>query len=239
MFMGIVELHKMHLQQRMVYYKKAVLRARNAEDRALLVKTLTCLGDASYDQKSYDEMLMAYQEAVGFLGEVPRVLQSRVLMGLALAYAQHGRVKEALEALSKARFIYNGEVENVPVFLTTNNGLFTSVLFEGWVRLDLDKCYPQGDHSTYAAKALAQIDLFAENAFVPERIQLEILNRRAQAEVALGNLDGFYAYTVQGIHGVKQLGSEKRRHEVVTNYRAARDKWPNEPLVQEVADLLL
>lgn len=243
LLLSLVASHRLWLQQRATYCEEAVELAKDAEDRILQIKALSMLGNALYDQKAYDEMLRTYQDARHGINEavskIPQVLQCKVLMGLAHAYAQHGRVQEALNTVSEARAIFPGDVEELPPFLSADDGLFSLILFEGWVRLDLGKREPDKEHYDHAAKVLAQIEELPRTILVPERIRIEITNRRAQAAIAQGNLDAFLHYTLQSAESLKQVTSEKRRQELVVNYKAARKKWSHESQVLELADALL
>jgi DNA-binding SARP family transcriptional activator len=242
MLLSLVASHQLQKQQRVMYCKEAVRDAKHAGDRVLLVKALTMLGNALYDEGYYHEMLLAYQEASYLVNEdsnkIPAVLQSKVLMGLAHAHAQHGQVQDTLNTISEARAKFPEESGDIPVFLSTDDGLFSLILFEGWVRLDLGNHYPEKNYYEHAAQSLDQIERMPRTLAVPERIRIEILNRQAQAAVAQGNLDAFQTYTLQGIEGLKTVKSEKRRQELVTNYRAARQKWPHESQVLELAEAL-
>jgi hypothetical protein len=90
-----------------------------------------------------------------------------------------------------------------------------------------------------AAHALAQIENLSATTLIPERYRHEILNRRAQAAIALEDLDAFRDYTLQSAESLKHVHSEKRRQELIVNYKAARKKWPDESQVLEIADVLL
>lgn len=243
MLLGLIALHRLHFQQRIIYCKEAVKYARISENNTLLVKTLTQLGNAYYHVNDYAKMLHACQQAQHILNEakepVPYILQSKVFTGLAHAYAQHGQEVEALNAMSKARTVYPSAPEEVPVFLSADEGRFSLILFDGLVHLDLGKHLSKQGHYVCAAKALSRIEELPPTLFVPERIRIEITNERAQAAIALNDLDSFQEYTLQSVESLKTMNSEKRRQELLTNYKEARKVWPHEPRVIELADLLV
>lgn len=236
---GFIALHRLQLQQRVIYCREAVKYAREANEHALLVKALTQLGNAYYDRQRYQEMLHAYQEATTFLQEVPCSLQSKVLMGLAHAHAQQGNETDAMMTLTRAREVFPETIEDVPAFLAADDGEYSLILFEGWIRLDLGKHYPEREYNEQAATALAQIDHFGANILLPERYRHEIVNRRAQAAIALGQLDLFHALTVQSAEMLRMMQSEKRRQELLINYKTALRRWPREASVTELADVVL
>jgi tetratricopeptide (TPR) repeat protein len=239
---GLIELHRLQLQQRIGSCQKAVEYATAADHPALLVKALTLLGNASYDQRRATDMLHTYQHARYLLNQsqlpLPEVLHSKVLMGLAHAYAQQGKATEALNALHEAHAVCPDETEEVPVFLAADDGLFSLILFDGWVRLDLGKHEAKRQHALDAAKALACIDALPPTLFVPERIRLEITNRRAQAALTIGDLDAYCHYTRQHAEEMKALSSEKRRQERRLIYQMALKRWPQETKIAALAQVL-
>ncbi len=236
---GFIELHRLQFQRRIFSCKEAVKYGKVSGNTTLVVKALTQLGNACYDQGQYREMLLAYQEAKSLMEAVPRALQSKVLMGLGHAYAQHGQAQEALDAISEAHAIFPEEIEDVPAFLSADDGTFSLILFDGWIRLDLGKHYPEQAYNQQAAQALAKIEAMPANRPVPERYRHEIINRRAQAAIALGEREVFCDYTLQSAESLRLMQSEKRRQELVENFKAARKKWPDDRRVLELVDVLL
>lgn len=242
LLLSLIASHRLRPQQRVTYCEQAVTCATVSGDHVIRIKAQSMLGNALYDQEAYGRMLQAYLEAKDGIGkneEVPHLLQCKVLMGLAHAYAQHGQVQEALNTISEARNVFPDEGEDVPAFLSADDGMFSLVLFEGWVRLDLGKRDYRVEHAQFAAQALAKIEQFPSTVLVPERIRIEITNRRAQAAIDLGELEAFRDYTLQGAESLRHTQSEKRRQEMVRNFKAARQKWPKDTRVLELADVLL
>lgn len=239
---GLIELHRLQFQQRICSCRKAVEYATAADNPALLVKALTQLGNACYDHQLSADMLHAYQHAKYLLDQsqppLPAILHSKVLMGLAHAYAQQGKATEALNALREAHTVFPDETEEVPVYLSADDGLFSLILFDGWVRLDLGKRESQQQYALDAAKALAYIDTLPPTLFVPERIRMEITNRRAQAALVVGDLDAYCHYTLQHAEEMKALSSEKRRYERMITYKTALKRWPHEAKIAELAKVI-
>ena len=52
-------------------------------------------------------------------------------------------------------------------------------------------------------------------------------------------MEQFQRFLIEGVQGAKVLRSRKRKEEVVANWREARQKWPHEKKVLELADLLI
>ena len=246
LLLSLVSLHHFHIAGRLSYCQQAVEHARKSGNPSLLVRTLVHLGDAFHTNGQLPEMLLAYQEAALSLDKVSPRLQSHALAESAHAYALNGRFEETLECLGKARTTFTGETDDAASFLLADTGLFSLILYEGTAYLDLGKRYEEADdrekaHKSYiqAEQALAQIDALPATISVPERVRLEIINLRTLAAVKVRNLDNFQQFVIQGLEGAKALQSEKRRQEVITNWKAARQAWPKESKVLELADVLV
>jgi transcriptional regulator with XRE-family HTH domain/tetratricopeptide (TPR) repeat protein len=243
LLLGLIAHHRLQAQQRVRYTEEAVVYAREADDPVLLVQALMQQGDALYYVGAYDAMLHRYQEARYLLEKsaptFPQVQRGRVPLSLAHAYAQQGQAREALNAISEARIAFSQETEALPPFLAADEGLFTLILVEGWTHLDLGMRDPKRAHYESATKAFAQVEDLPKTVFVPQRFRIEIRNRQAQAAVGLGDLEAFHHSTLQSVEGLKHFASEKRRQELIINFRAARQRWPHEPRLLELADVLL
>src|SRR5579875_73251 len=246
LLLSLVSLHRYHIAGRLAYCQQAVEHARKSGNPSLLVRTLVHLGDAFHTNGQLPEMLLAYQEAALSLDKVSPRLQSHALAESAHAYALNGKFEETLECLGKARTIFTGETDDAASFLLADTGLFSLILYEGTAYLDLGKRYEETDdrekaHKSYiqAEQALSQIDTLPATMTVPERVRLEIINLRTLAAVKVRNLENFQHFVIQGIEGAKVLQSEKRRQEVITNWKAARQAWPKETKVLELADVLV
>ncbi len=243
--MGILSHHRLQFQERVAYGKQAAQYAKLSGDQALFVRMLAALANAWHSIGDSAEMLRTYEKAARLLDEVPALLRSRVLAGLAHAHAQQGQVQEALRYSGEARAVFSDE-EYLPSFLSMSYGIYQVILFEGETYLALGRhagaVHEPGQASTYYQQAwdkLAQIEQVLQASSVPERFRVEIVNRRSLAAVKAGNLEAFRAYLVEGVNGAQRLGSQKRRQEAIASYRAAREKWPHESRVSELAELFL
>ena len=249
LLMGLLSLHSLpppqNFQQRMYYCTQAAEYAQLSNDSVLVVTALAHLGNAYYDTGHLSGMLQTYQKAVITLDAfskqqyIPLLLQSKLQVELAHAYAQHGQLQESLRALEEAQALFPKEQEQAPVFLSTDYGKHSLLLFQGLVHLDLDRYAPKNNHAHQAANALAEIGSFSTKEHIPERFRVEITNQQALAAIKDGNMEQFRQYLIEGIEGAHLLKSQKRKDEAVKNWREARKKWPHEVTVLELADLLL
>jgi hypothetical protein len=189
-----------------------------------------------------------HQEAAHFLDQepesIPTLLQSRIHLGLAGAYA---RLSCSQEANYHLQFGNEASAQSpTEDLLPRSDGCGTplKILLEGSVLLDLGQMEEEkraSKHALYEAadRAFAQIDQLPPSVPVAERIRLEIINQRALVAVKSNNMEQFRRYLLEGVQGAKALGSEKRQQEALANWKAARKQWPKELRVLELADLFL
>jgi DNA-binding SARP family transcriptional activator len=248
--MGLVKLHQLQFDSQVAYCKKSVEFAKIANNRISLAAALTHLGDAYFDSGQPEQMLLAYQQASTFLGEeskdLPALLQSRIYMGLAEAYARLHVSQKAESYLRQANEAFLTSHEEDLLVLSLDYNLSLKILLEGFVRFDLGQLGEQNASRTQklsqyeqASHVLAQIEHIPPSAFVSDRISAEIVNQRALVAIELGDMEMFKTYLIEGAQRAKELGSEKRRWEVIKNWKTARQQWPHEKRVSDLADLLL
>ena len=247
LLIGLVATHQLrspkNLQRRLAYCKQAVEHAKTSGDPTLLVMALIHFGYTLYYLEQLENMLQAYQEAAQYSNEVLPLVRSKLFAGLAHAYAQNGQNQEALRSIQKARAIFPGDSSIVPSFVLADCGLFSLIMDEGRTHLVLGQ---NENNATSAAfyykqseKALAQIEELSATIVIPERFRIEIVNQQALLSVKVGNLENFRKYLAEGAHGAQMLQSEKRRQEVIANWKEARNMWPHESQIRELADLFL
>jgi transcriptional regulator with XRE-family HTH domain/tetratricopeptide (TPR) repeat protein len=247
--LSLVALHRLRFSERVEYCKQAVELAKIAGDRILFITALTYLGLAWFDFGEANKMLHAFQLAESFIretpSEIPHLLQSRIYMGLAGAYARLSLRQEAEYNLHLADEVFSIPLESdfLAVFLDYDHSL--KILWEGFVHVDLGKIEEQNTLSSrgflqyeQAKTALAQIEQFPQSALISERVRVEIVNQRALVAIKSKDMDSFQKYLITGVQGAKKLGSEKRRQEAITNWKAAREQWPHEKKIMELADVL-
>ena len=245
---SLVALHQLHFAERVAYCQQSVHFAKESGDRDLFVASLMHLGDAFFTNGQKTEMLNIYSlaEQQSKQAGISNFLRSKVQAELAHAYAQHGKDQEALRSIEKATLLFTEEDAHTPVYISTDYGRFQLILFEGLCNLDLGRSQEiQGQetraHAYYqnASQQLRQIDQLEESILVPERIRVEITNQQAFAAVKEGHLDEFVLFLQEGLKGAKVLASEKRRQEAISAWRVARERWPQEKQIEDLADIFL
>ena len=182
----------------------------------------------------------AYEEAALLSNHelVPLTLRRAVFIALAKTYAQAGQVQQALQSYGKVKTELPPDAEKVPLYLQDSGffyeGLKETMMF-GWLGKQTGKpLYYQR-----AWEAIEQTEELLPTLPVPERYRTESINQKALLALRLGKLDQFVDLSLQGIQGAKALQSEKRRQEVVANWKEARKVWPHEAKIVELADILI
>lgn len=233
LIMRLVTFHQFRLQDSLIYANQAVELAKISGDHNLLAYTLIMAGTAAYWTNQPHLMLQELQEAELFLPEVAPPLQSYILAKLAQAYAQNSNPFEAQRAISKARDLFSEDFSGAPSYVCADYSLSQLISTEGMTYLTLGvKDVDQArTHYEHAISALAAIDRLPLGIAIPLRNRVEIINRRAQAAIGIGDLDEAEHYLIAGMQGATALGSEKRRQEVQANWHAAQKRWPQEKRV--------
>ena len=237
----LVLYHRCRFDDGLAYAYQAVDLAQISQHRDLYVFAIILLGTPLGLSGQPEERLKWHVQATKYTKEIVQPLQSFLFSALAYSYALNDMGAEALESISKARYLFTDDFEGLPHFVAAICGFFELILCEGVTRLELaerDKENRQ-THSEAAGKALAQSETSPATLFIPQRSKLEILNRQAMAAVWEGNMDDFLRYFQAGVEGAKALGSEKRWKELVMAWRAARAKWPDEDQIAKSSILLV
>ena len=240
LLMSLVSYHRLRFRDELAYAKQAVELAKMCGNRNLHIYALSRLGGAFEINGQPKAMLQARQEAEQYLDEeVVPPLRSHLFSALARAYALNGQVQDAIRYISVAREPFPDQFGEVPCFIAAHYGLHHLILFEGRTYLALGESDAEHvqQHSQQARSALAQFGQLPST--VPARYRIQIINEQAAAAIGTGNMEEFLHYLLAGVEGAKTLGSEKRRQEAIANYRAARQKWPYEARIRELAEVFL
>lgn len=242
--MGLVTYHQQpqNIRQRFLYRKQAVELTIHDADPTLRIVSLIHLGEAEGDLEHIPEMLAVYEEAVRLSNHecVSLSIRRKAYISLAWAYARAGQVQQALQ--------YHGEIKTALSLpsASTEDSLYlqdTGPFFEGLrSTLMFEQLGRQAGGTTFyqrSWKEIEEAEHLLPTLLVPERLRLEGINQKALVAVRLGHLDQFAMLSLQGIQGAKALQSEKRRQEIIANWKEARKVWPREPRVMELADALI
>ncbi|MGH2481364.1 MAG: hypothetical protein ACRDHW_17055, partial [Ktedonobacteraceae bacterium] len=206
----------------------------------LRILSLIHVGEAEGDLKQFPAMLAAYEEAVRLSNHelVSPTWRRKAVLSLAWAYARAGQVQPALQYHGDVKTSLPSVLDQIPVYLQ-DSGLFWEGLREAKMFEVLGKQEDGQVSYKRAWKAVEEAESVASSLVVPERLRLEAVNQKALIALRLGDLEQFRDLSIRGVQGAKEMKSEKRRQEVIANWKEARKVWPHEPQVLELADVLL
>ncbi|HEU5375734.1 MAG TPA: hypothetical protein VFV38_09865, partial [Ktedonobacteraceae bacterium] len=244
LLLGLVALHQQpspqNYRQRLLYCKQATEYIEHVPDPTLRILSLTHLGSAESDLEHIPAMLAAHEEAVHLSNHefVSPMLRRKVFVRLAWAYARAGQVQSAMRYHGELRTSLPTVTEHVPVYLQ-DSGSFFEGLTEAQMFEQLGRQTKTSTYYQRAWTAIEEVERPSSTLLVPERFRLEAINQKALVAVRLGDLEQFMDLSLQGIQGAKALQSEKRRQEIIANWKEARKVWPREPHILELADALV
>ncbi|MGH2508909.1 MAG: hypothetical protein ACRDHZ_16110 [Ktedonobacteraceae bacterium] len=244
LMLGLVAHHQQpspqNFKQRVLYCKQAVEHAEFVIDPTLHILSLTHLASTEGDLGQFPAMLAHHEKAVNLSNHelVSPMLRRKAFIELAGSYARAGQVQQALQYSGEIKTSLPSVSDQAPIYLQ-DSGLFWEGLTEAQMFGDLGKL--EGGKGSYkrAWKTMEQAKSLLPSLVVPERFRVEGVNQKALLALRLGYLDQFRDLFLQGMQGAKALQSEKRRQEVVANWKEARKVWPRDPRVMELADVLL
>jgi transcriptional regulator with XRE-family HTH domain len=225
---SILALHRNDLLARELYCKQAVQYSQLSGDQNLLIASLKGLADTYYYGNQYPQALETYLNAFQHAKGVSPLLQARVHMGLAVAYAHIDQKQEAFTSLGLAVDTFPDFPETDPCFSYADFDLSQMILWEGLTRSQLGQ--PQKALAIF--ERIEQADMMA-----PERIRIEIANQRAKTALLLGDMEQGAAYIETGVMGARTLGSQRRLNEAYENFRQMCKLWPSEKRVKELGEL--
>ena len=249
--MGLVALHHSRFALREVYCRRAVNFSEIAEDQALHVTALAHLASNFYYMNRPEQSLRVYEQAIKIISQpnnrVAPLLQSKVYIEAAAYYAQVGQVQNALYCSGEAHEVFPKPTENdEPIYISAACGMPLMLVWEGTAyehlgKFALDRMMPKRSKVLYtqAQDTFARLEQLDPAITVPERVRVQIINHQAATAIAQGDMELFRAYLQAGVQGAKALGSDKRMQEAIANWKAARQRWPHEQHIVELADVLL
>ncbi|MEO7021375.1 MAG: bacterial transcriptional activator domain-containing protein [Ktedonobacteraceae bacterium] len=244
LLLGLVALHQQpapqNFRQRVLHCKQAVTQAEHISDPTLLILSLIHVGATEGDLEHFPAMLAANEEAVRLSNHelVSSTLRRKAFAELAWSYARAGQAQQALQYYGEVSTSLPSASDQVPAYLQ-DSGLFFEGLTEAQMFEKLGKLENGKGSYKRAWKTMEQAESLLPSLVVPERFRVEAVNQKALIALRLGYLDQFRDLSLQGLQGAKDLKSEKRRQEVIANWKEARKVWPREPQVMDLADVLL
>lgn len=224
--------HRDDLNARQNHSEKAFQYGQIAEDYNLQVASLKQLA-VTYDYKQRPgKALEVYQSAIPYLDKVSPLIHAGICIRMSGAFAQRGQRQEALRFLSIAHESFPNSPEHDPGYLYADSGLYSLLLWDGLINLDLDQ-------PKEAEQAFARVDGLAPKIEVPERVRIEFLTYQAETYLLLRELEQSCTYLEASVKASLALGSERRYSEAFDTYQQIRHVWRYEPQVKALGDLFV
>lgn len=210
--------------------KQAVEYSDLAEDPNLKVAALKHLATKYHSAKYLLKTLHTYQEALTSVEHVSPLLQSRIYLGLALAYAQCGKKNEAFQYWNLTQQHFPAQPEDDPSFLYADCGRSSLNHYGGLMYLAFEQAHK-------AWEIFEEVVQMQQQIVIPERTIIEIVNCKAEAAIAQKNLDLTCIHLQEGIQGAFKLRSKQRFHDTHVLYKQACTIWPHEQSLLKMEEL--
>jgi hypothetical protein len=241
---GILRFHRGDLQARADLCRRAVAWARQANDPTLLVATLATCGSTFHYTHQPQQALQTYQQALPALEQASPLARSSLLMKLAAASARLRQEREARHHLFGTYRIFPARPWEDEAALFADCGEPSLCLWDSLTSLALSQNMSEDKHTArmYRNMAWDALDLCRGPhplAVISQRNHVEILILQARITVALDDLERFSVCLPPAVTAMKALDSEQRRREAGSVYWLAREHWPHEERVSDLAELFL
>lgn len=241
---GILASHRNQLAAREDYCRRSLLWARVADDPTLLVAVIATAGVTFHYTGQPTLALQMYQESYSSLDQASPLAQGSLFMKQAEAYAQLGLRRDAERSLNRAYRVFPPHPAEDPASLYADCGAPSLCLWDGLTHLALSKAQANDKQAALrlARRAWDALELCGgahPPVVVSERNYLEILNHQAETAMLLDDLELFTTFFTQAVSRTKTLGSQRRRKEAITVYWQARQHWPHEERIKDLAELFL
>jgi hypothetical protein len=227
---SILVAHKLKLTDKIALCEQSVDYAKQAKDHNVLVAALIQLAVAYQYAKQPMDALKTYQEALLYSHHISPLLQARVYVEAAEAFALHKRKREAEFYLGMSYEVFPDQPERDLAFAYADSGRFALALYDGLTHLD----------NNQPEQAWNVFEEFKKSEFVrgtPERIRLEIVNHQGRAAILSKNLEQYALCLEDGLSGAIALRSQKRYDEAVTIFQQDLPRsWRREQRIKELVE---
>ncbi len=215
------------------YAQQGVLYAQIADDPNIQAAALKQQATMYLVDKAPGLALQKYTEALPLIRTISPLLQSRIYLGLASAYARCGSLhkQDAQRYLGLARDGFPEHPEADANYLYTVCGRSVLHLYEALTYTDLH----QPDD---AWLSLSQVDGVHPKLPTPESTRIEIINLQARTTAAQGNMEQSIAYWLAGIDAASAQGYSIWKEEATEVYGYLCERWPHEQQVKALASHL-
>jgi DNA-binding transcriptional regulator YiaG len=210
--------------------KQAVQYAAMTDVPNLYVAALKHLATKYNDARYPLLTLSTYQQAVPFLDRTTPLLRSRINLGLALAYAQCGHQREAMQRWNIAQELFPDDPQSDPAFDYADCRRSSLNHYGGLIYRAFGE--PLEAWRTFNAATTGPIVLD-----VPERTVVEIIICKADAAVAAGDVELACNELESAYAGAFRLRSEQRFNASLEVFNRLQRTHPGDHRVQRLEPL--
>ncbi|MBV8822722.1 MAG: hypothetical protein JO123_08030, partial [Ktedonobacteraceae bacterium] len=213
------------------YSKLAVQYSEVAQDFSLRVAALQDHGVGAFIAGKTEEALETHLRALPFLPFVSPLIQSRLYMSIASAYATCGKHNDTLASkyLDLAHQAYPRQPEADPSYLYTVSHPVVVHLNDGLTYMDLGRYQDAWDSMENANDIIPKMT-------VPESLRIEVINLQARAAIGLGDLEASLTYVEAAREASAAQGFNLWQSEAHEVFQQIQRTWPDEQQVKGVAE---
>jgi tetratricopeptide (TPR) repeat protein/transcriptional regulator with XRE-family HTH domain len=173
-----------------------------------------------------------FQAALRILEEEDSLLRSDIHIGLADAYAQCGKEKEALETIALAQDHFPSYPEHDPSFLYADCSLPVLYQWEGKMYLHLAEHSSSKEQYQKAWNAFGQA---MKTQPLHQRGISEVTIDQANVARGIGELPAYTDHLRRGVEMALALKSQRRYQEAIAIYLQTPDRWLTEREIRTLA----
>ncbi len=228
-------MHRLDFARRELHCLEAVQYSCLSGSSKMQVAALMYLGYTYtyYLPRQPEKASTIFLEALRLLGNENSLLRGDIYIGLAVAYAQRGEEKQALESIELAKQHFPKHPEQDSSFLYAECGWSELYRREGRTYLDLARHYPDRDFYQQAHDAFTKS--VSLQSSIGELSTSDTLLHLADAACGLGELELYVDCLHKGAQMAIALGSHKRYSDEVELFHRTPDKWKAEQRILVLA----
>nr|BBH95892.1 hypothetical protein KTA_40910 [Thermogemmatispora argillosa] len=222
---------------RFLHLRAALQISRRLGDASLLLALLSYQMNTFTHARQPDRALLLLQEATRVEKNASPLARTLLLSSAALAYAQQGRTRETQTALEHLQEQQAQTSEEDPLLTVIEGRPF---LPEAKAYLELAQgLHAQGRPDPRLLERAWNVLTALPWETLSLRVQVETLNWQARLALTEEDLERCALCLLQAAQQARVLQSGRRLQELRATWQAAKELWPYERRLLELADVLL
>ncbi|MBX5457867.1 MAG: hypothetical protein IRZ31_13280 [Thermogemmatispora sp.] len=222
---------------RFLHLRAALQTSRRLGDASLLIALLSYQMNTFTHARQPERAQLLLQEAARVEDQATPLARTLLLSSAALAYAQQGRVRETHTALEQLQEQQALASEEDPLLAVIEGRPF---LPEAKAYLELAQgLHAQGRSDIRLLERAWNLLTALPWESLSLRVQVETMTWQARVALAEKDLERCALCLLQAAQEARVLQSGRRLQELRATWQAAKEVWPSERRLLELADLLL